>query len=185
MKTRRTSGVATAVVLALVGSAAVIGAATVARTQDIGAAGSSSPVYPQISGLAGNWTGTVTLFGQPNRLTLAIGQEENGLSGTWSINDSSDQDFDLSVAQQAGQLQGTWSVSGSPAESFVGTVDPKGNIELTLDNPGTRHKHPGCKILAQGILSDDGSEIAGSFKSLPGCGKSTGRTGTFQITSRS
>ena len=137
---------------------ATAGARSVARAQDADSADiSPDKTAPKIPDLAGNWTGTEenTTTGETHTLSVVIDQNKGNLHGTWDI------------------------VSGDNYD-FTGTVNAKDAMTITtLPRP----KHPSCKINATGVVSDDATQIAGSFKFSKGCGNDSGQTGTFQITS--
>ncbi len=134
------------------------GARTIASAQDA----DSADLLPdkaaaKIPDIAGNWTGTskITATGETDTITFAIDQNK-------------------------GKLHGTWSLVGVDSSTFTGSVNAKDAVTLTLDAP--KVKHLSCKINATGVVSDDATEIAGSFKFSAACGSQKGQTGTFQIT---
>jgi len=156
-KTLRLAGVVAA---ALWIGLAVMGARTIARAQDADSADISPDrakpkPTPEIPDLAGNWTGTavVTKTGEIDTISFVIDQNK-------------------------GSLHGTWSVVGGDSGHFTGSVNAKDAVTMTLDNP--KAKYPNCKINVTGVVSDDATEIAGSWKTAS-CKKS--ETGTVQITS--
>jgi hypothetical protein len=136
----------------------------------------------QVPNLSGNWTGTAAILGQPISLALSIDQGGNSVTGACSLGDYPPNSFDITIEQEHGNVSGTWSVDGKHPRPFIASLNNNGDIRLTL-NAGAG-KHPNCEIYVNGMLSDDGTEIAGSFKSSDGC-KNAGQTGTFQITSQS
>jgi hypothetical protein len=139
-------------------------------------------VAPGALNLTGQWTGTATIFGQPISLALNIDQAENAATGDCSISGLPAKPFAITLSRQQGNLSGTWSVDGKHPRPFSGSLNSPGELALTLK--AGAGKHPNCTIDVSAMISDDGTEIAGTFKSSDGC-KNKGQTGTFQIISQS
>jgi hypothetical protein len=134
-----------------------------------------------VPNLTGQWTGTATIFGEPLSIVINIDQGEDAVTGSCTIGGLPSTPFAVAFSQQQGNLGGTWSVDGRHPRPFSGSLNSQGGLELTL-NAGAG-KHPNCAINVNGMMSDDGREIAGSFKSSDGC-KNKGQTGAFQLISQ-
>jgi hypothetical protein len=131
--------------------------------------------------ITGQWAGTATILGEPASIVLDIAQGDNAASGSCSVGGLPATPFEVAFNQQQGNLSGTWSVDGKHPRPFSGSLTRQGRLELTL-NAGAG-KHPNCTIDVNGIMSDNRTEIAGSFKSSDQC-KNQGQTGTFQVLSQ-
>lgn len=148
--------IASAIWIAIViGGAAALTYAQEASTDEL-----SPETVAKIPDLAGNWTGsaTVTKTGETSTIMFNIDQKEG-----------------------SGALHGTWTGDEGTAD-FTGSVNAKDAVKLILDYP-FKKKHPNCKINATGVVSDNVTEISGSWKFSAACGDLTGETGTFELRS--
>jgi hypothetical protein len=138
-------------------------------------------VAPGVPNLTGQWSGTVTIFGEPASIVVNISHGKDSATGICNINGLPATPFAVAFSQQQGNLSGTWSVEDRHPRPFSGSLSSKGQLELTL-NAGAG-KHPNYAIDVTGKMSDDDTEIAGIFKLSDGC-KIQGQTGTFQVISQ-
>jgi hypothetical protein len=153
-----------------------------ARAQSTGESGiAQQQVAPGIPMLTGQWAGTATIQGEPANIVIDIAQGDNAASGSCSVGGLPATPFEVAFNQQQGNLSGTWSVDGKHPRPFSGSLTQQGRLDLTL-NVGAG-KHPNCTIDVNGVMSDNRTEIAGSFKSSDQC-KNQGQTGTFQVISQ-